>query len=125
MIDLKRRSALGDTVADYLEFLPYEIDGDGEGLWGIVPAGRSFGFSGDDLSEFVQRAVVRLLEAGGVPVRHANEGTRLWVEQKQYGTENEAVADAIVAEWLASGGGDPPWEWLWFVTRDVLEKEGR
>lgn len=129
MIDLQRRRPFGepgDTAANYIETRLYEIDGDGAGFWGIVPWGRSFGFEGDDLAEFVRLCVLRLLEAGAVPVRHgSNDGEREWAEQKQYGTTKEEIADAVVGEWLASGGVDPPWDYLWFVTRRVLESERR
>jgi hypothetical protein len=124
MIDLKRKRPLGDTVADFIETLSYAIDGDGESLWHIVPAGDSFGFTGADLSEFVRMCVSRLLEAGAVPVRHSPEGAKLrWTEQTQYGSTPDEIADAIVAEWLRSGGGDPTWEYLWFVTRRVFETD--
>lgn len=52
MIDLRRRRNLGDTAEEYLEELALFLDSDGEGLWAIVPAGKSFGFGGPDLSEF-------------------------------------------------------------------------
>lgn len=123
MIDLSKKGVLGDTVAEYFKFLPYEIDGDGEGLWQIVPAGRSFGFEGADLAEFVRLGVMRLLDAGCAPVRPASEGPKRWIEQTQFGSDQNEIADAIVAEWLAAGGGDPPWEWLWFVTRRVLDSQ--
>lgn len=127
MIDLQRsrRGDPEDTVSYYIETIPYYIDSDGEGLWHIVPGGRTFGFEGDDLTEFVRLCVLRLLEAGAVPVRHAESGALRWREQTQYGTTREEIADAIVAEWLKSGGGDPPWEYLWFVTREVLETARR
>lgn len=124
MIDLNRRSHLGYTAAEYLKDLPYEIDGDGEALWRIVPQGRGFGYEGVELAEFVRQSVMRLLEAGAVPVRFNPKGVDLrWKEQTQYGSEPDEIADAIVAEWLESGGGDPPWEYLWFVTRKVLETD--
>lgn len=126
MIDIDRRNKRGFTAAEFIEGLPLEIDSDGEGLWSIVPRGRGFGFVGGDLAEFVRLCVMRLLEAGAVPVRHRSQGEELlWEEQTQYGTTREEIADAIVAEWLASGGGDPPWGYLWFVTREVLETERR
>jgi hypothetical protein len=112
MIDLQRRWPSGeadDTVADYIETRPYDIDGDGEALWRIIPTGRGFGFEGPELAEFVRLCVMRLLEAGAVPVRHGPHDAELqWKEQTQYGTKKEEIADAIIAEWLASGGGDPP-----------------
>ena len=129
MIDLQRRWPSGEvdeTAADYIETRPHDIDGDGEGLWRIVPTGRGFGFAGDELTEFVRLCVLSLLNAGAVPVRHGPDDAELqWVEQTQYGTMRDEIADAIIAEWLASGGGDPPWEYLWFVTRRVLETDRR
>ncbi len=125
MIDLRRRRNLGDTAEEYLEELALFLDSDGEGLWAIVPAGKSFGFGGPDLSEFVKCCVLRLLSAQGIPVRHAGSGVLLWREQTHYGNTHEEIADAIVGEWLAAGGGSPEWGWLWFVTRDVLKTARR
>jgi hypothetical protein len=102
-----------------------ELDDDGKAMFAIVPAGRSFGFTGRDLSEFVRLCILRLLSAGGMPVKYAESGPLLWREQMQYGQSKEEIADAIVAEWLAAGGGDPPWGWLWFVNRDVLNSARR
>ena len=123
MIDLNKKRLLGDSVAEYLVALPFAIDNDGEGLWEIVPGGRSFDFEGADLTEFVTFSVLSLLEAGGVPVRFSDTGPMRWLEQKQFGKDKNDIADAVVAEWLAAGGGNPPWEWLWFVTRRVLDTE--
>lgn len=124
MIDISRRHPGGFTLAQYLEGLPLEIDSDGEGLWAIVPKARGFGFEGGERAEFVRLCVLRLLDAGAVPVRHSPKGEHLlWMEQTQYGSTKDEIADAIVAEWLATGGGDPPWEYLWFVTREVLETD--
>lgn len=126
MIDLNQRCPMGFTVAEYLEGLPSETDSDGEGLWAIVPTGQGFAFQDAELSEFVRLCVLRLLDSGAVPVRHGPKDADLeWEEQTQYGTAHEQIADAIIAEWLATGGGDPPWEYLWFVTRRVLETERR
>lgn len=125
MIDMDRRRALGDSVAEYIETLPYETDSDGECIWRIVPAGESFGFEGEQLTEFVRRSVFRLLESGAIPVRYAEEGDLEWREQTHYGEEKSEAADAIVAEWLDAGGGRQEWDYLWFVTRRVLETSRR
>lgn len=124
-IDLQRSRSLGDTVEEYVSTIPYEVDGDGESLWKIVPGGRSFGFEGADLQEFVRLCIMSILKAGGVPVRHALTGDLEWREQTQFGSEPDTIANAILAEWQAAGGGDPPWEWLWFVTRRVLNTSRR
>ena len=120
MIDQNRKRLLGDTVAGYIETLPYELDSDGVGFWVIVPAGRSFGFEGDDLTEFVRLCIERLLDVGGLAVRLAEHGPLRWSMQEQYGRENSEISAAIVSEWLAGGGGNPKWESLWFVTPRVL-----
>jgi hypothetical protein len=125
MINLGQRRGLGDNAAEYIKFLPYDLDIDGVGFWGIVPAGRSFMFEGAELAEFVRLCLWRMIDVGAVTVRHAESGTMRWLEQKQYGTERDQVAEAIIAEWQAAGGGDPPWEWLWFVTRRVLNTSKR
>lgn len=125
LIDFWRQSSVGDTAAEYIVTIPDEIDSDGEGLWKIVPGGRSFGFDGDELAEFVRLCVLRLLQVGAVPVRHAEKGELEWVEQTQYGTTIEEIADAVVTEWLEAGGGNPEWDYLWFVTRRVLETSRR
>lgn len=125
MIDMSRRRRLGDSVAEYLETLPYETDSDGECIWRIVPAGESFGFEGDDLTEFVRLSVLRLLESGAVPVRYADEGELEWREQTHYGKDQKEAADAIVAEWLDAGGGRQEWDYLWFVTPRVLKTSRR
>ena len=91
-----------------------------------MPQCRGFGFEGADLAEYVRLCVLRLLEAGAVLVRHSPIGEQLrWKEQTRYGAKPDEIADAIVAEWLKAGGGEPPWEYLWFVTREVLETARR
>lgn len=121
MIDKNRKRLLGDTVAGYIDTLPYELDGDGVGFWVIVPAGRSFGFEGQDLAEFVRLCIERLIDVGGIVARFADHGPRRWVEQVGYGSTKSEIAAAIVAEWQMQGGGDPDWESLWFVTPRVLK----
>ena len=123
MIDFNKKGVLDDTVAEYLVTLPYAVDSDGEGLWEVVPDGRAYGFEGADLAEFVRLSVMRFLDVGCVPVRHSDAGPMRWIEQKQFGTDKNEIADAIVAEWQAAGAIDPPWEWLWFVTRRALQTQ--
>ena len=116
---------MGDSAEEYLQTLPSETDSDGECIWRIVPAGESLGFEGNELTEFVRLSVLRLLTSGALPVRYAEEGELEWREQTHYGTDKKAAADAIVAEWLEAGGGRQEWDYLWFVTRDVLETSRR
>ncbi len=123
MINLNSKSPLGDTAAGYIDTLPYELDGDGVGFWVIVPAGRSFGFEGADLGEFVRLCVARLLDVGGIVVRHAESGPRRWIAQTGYGNTTAAISASIVEEWQSGGGRNPEWDSLWFVTPRVLQEE--
>jgi hypothetical protein len=57
MIDDAENKFSGDTVAEWLESLPYELENDAIGLWTMIPAGRyDLGLAGDDLIEFTRRA---------------------------------------------------------------------
>ena len=90
----------GETLTEVISQIPNELEVDAEGLWHIVPIGETgFGLSGKDLSDFVRRAVLALLDAGAVPVRHIPNSGYEWVHQKQYGTTREDIAGAIVKEW--------------------------
>lgn len=126
MIDITRAN-VDYTVEEYFDKLPYEIDNDGDGecLFRIIPVGQSFNFQGKELAEFVRLSIVRLLEAGAVPVLYAQEGELLWKEQTQYGETIEEIANAIVTEWLDNGGRQPEWDDLWFVSRSVAETDSR
>lgn len=124
MIDLKRSNS-DYSAADYIRSLPNETDGDGESLFRIVPAGQYLGFEGNELADFVRLCVLRLLDSGAVPVLFAPDGVLKWAEQTHYGSTNEERANAIVAEWLNKGGGQPDWGDPWFVTPRVLETSRR
>lgn len=124
-IDLEQRDSDGETVGEYIQTLPYDIDDDGVGFWQLVPAGMFFGFEGDELSTFLRMCIVRLIEAGAVAVCHSPEGAEMYyIGQPQYGSTANEIADRVVQEWLDAGGGDPPpWEGVWFVTPQILATE--
>ena len=90
----------GETLSEVIAQIPNELPHDVVGIWHIVPTGETgFGLTGEALSDFVRRAVLALLDAGAVPVRHIPDSGYEWVHQKQYGTTREEIADAIVKEW--------------------------
>lgn len=120
MIDDVRDKYCGETVAEWLETLPYELERDAIGLWGIIPVGRhTFGLVDSDLVEFTRRALLAVLQKGARPVRGANNPER-WIAADEYGDIPEQIADAVIAEWLASGAGDPDVGGLWFATPEVM-----
>lgn len=106
----------GKTILEYIQAVPGELPADAVGLWQIIPMGRQgFGLSGDDLTEFVQRCVLALLEAGARPVT-GGAGTQYdWILQSQYGKAVEEIASAVINEWLAAGAGDSDPGGLWFA----------
>lgn len=111
-----RDNVFGQTVMEYIQTVPGELPIDAVGLWQIVPAGRQrFGLSGEELTEFVRRCVVALLVRGARPVIGGG-GTRYdWILQPQYGDTDDQIVDAVVKEWLASGGTDGDPGGLWFA----------
>ena len=106
----------GQTVQEYIEKVPGELAVDAVGLWQIVPMGRDgFGFSGDDLTEFVRRCLLSLLKEGANPVVGGGGTEYDWILQPQYGEEDGQIADAVIREWLSSGAGDTDPGGLWFA----------
>ena len=98
-IDQLRHAETGDPLNDFVLLYPNELDQDAVGIWQIVPdAEHAFGLSGDDLFEYVRRAVVALLDAGAVPVKFEDGSGYEWTHQKQYGVASDEISEAVVAE---------------------------
>ena len=117
ILDLQARDQVcGQTVMEYIQTVAGELPIDAVGLWQIVPAGRQrFKLTGDDLTEFVSRCVSALLVSGARPVVGGNGTEYDWILQPQYGETREEIVDAVLKEWLASGGGDCDPGGLWFT----------
>lgn len=95
-----RHKDTGKTMSEVIARIPSELPRDAVGIWHIVPIGETaFHLSGEQLSDFVRRAIYALLDAGAVPVRYQPGSEYEWVHQKQYGTTRDEVAEAIVREW--------------------------
>jgi len=111
-----RHKLYGHTIAEHIKTLPDELSVDAVGLWQIVPAGRyGFELSDGDLTEFVRRCVLALLDHGAIPVVGGGGTEYDWILQSQYGETSELIANTIVAEWLATGAGDLDPGGLWFA----------
>jgi hypothetical protein len=49
-----------------------------------------------------------------------------WILQDQYGDTPEAMADAIIAEWLADGAPTPkPYDSLWLALPHIYSPENK
>jgi hypothetical protein len=100
MIKEPHHKDTGETISEVIAMYPNELSDDAVGVWHIVPDGETgFGLSGKALAEFLKRAILALLDAGAVPVRHFPGNDYEWVRQNQYGTASSEIADAIVREW--------------------------
>ncbi|MFT0734904.1 hypothetical protein [Ralstonia wenshanensis] len=116
----------GHTIAEHIRTVSDELVADAVGLWQIVPAGRyGFELNGTDLSEFVRRCVIALLESRAKPVVGGAGTESDWILQTQYGDSNEEIANAVVSEWLAAGAGDcdPGGLWLALPSQHVGKKQ--
>ena len=58
-----------------------------------------------------------LLERGARPVQ-SSDRSPFWVLDRSYGETPDEIADAVIAEWLAPGVGDPKVGAVWFATPD-------
>ena len=77
-----RHKLYGHTIAEHIKTLPDELSVDAVGLWQIVPAGRyGFELSDGDLTEFVRRCVLALLDHGAIPVVGGG-GTEIGPDQR-------------------------------------------
>ena len=97
-----RHRQTNETMSECIAQYPGELDIDAVGMFQIVPGGRvDFGLAGDELTDYVRRAILALLDEGAVPVRGAPGSGYFWIHQKHYGTSREDIADAVIAEWLS------------------------
>ncbi|HQT89743.1 MAG TPA: hypothetical protein PK677_14550 [Acidiphilium sp.] len=99
-----------------------ELESDAVGLWQIIPyARRDFGSEKEELNRCIRKHILTLLERGAKPVRGKREGKYgYWVEQKQYGTKNNEIVEAIISEWEGWGCGDPNHGGLWFALPNFI-----
>ncbi|KAB2823602.1 MAG: hypothetical protein F9K51_07420 [Candidatus Dadabacteria bacterium] len=107
MIVEKKHKIYGRTMSEWISLVPGELDVDAVGLWQIVPAGiDGFGLEGEELTEYVRRNLMALLEAGAIPVRGGKSTGYDWVAQHHYGKTKEEIIENIIREWL-NMGNDP------------------
>ncbi len=120
MMNPVRHKRHGITIEEDLALRPGELAIDAVGLWQIVPAGREgFGLSGSALYDYVRRHILNLLAKGAKPVRGVKQGPRFW-RVVEYGNTPEEIADAIIAEWKASGHEPDPGG-VWFALPHIYE----
>jgi hypothetical protein len=117
VIDDRRHKFGSDTVGEWIHFLPAHLDDIGVGLHAIVQTGRhGFELNVSELLEFVRRSLTALLKHGAKPrhwgsFSHPDRNIML-----HYGNDtDEEIVEGVIADWLASGGGDLEWGDFWFA----------
>jgi hypothetical protein len=121
--DEPRHQQFGTPLGEWIARRADELDIDEVGFWQLVPEGRQgFGLAAAELDDFVRRNLLALFERGAVPVRHVPSSGHVWTWQKSYGTSAEAMAEAIVSEWIEKGRPDPDLGDLWFGLKDALDR---
>ena len=103
----------------------YDAHIDAVGLWQIVPEGRDrYGLEGEALVKFIRLTLLYMFARGAKPVV-GQAGVDHWM-LKDYGDTPEAMADAIIAEWLAAGAVTPkPYDSLWFALPHIYSPDNK
>jgi hypothetical protein len=128
MIDQKRHRCYGNTVGEWVYYLPAHLDDIGIGLDAIVQAGRyGFEFESAELIEFLRRSIRVLVGEGAKPL-HLSSRTHFDRRvMLHYGKSTEEIVEGVIADWLAGGGGDLEWGDFCFAlpgTFDIEDSEG-
>ncbi len=116
----------GETVKfDQATASMYDAEVDAVGLWQIAPQGRDrYGLEDDDLVKFICLTLFYMFARGAKPVV-GRAGVGHWI-LKDYGDTPEAMADAIIAEWLAAGAVAPkPYDSLWFALPHIYSPDNK
>jgi hypothetical protein len=123
MIDKKIRKLYGDTVSEWVRFLPSDLEDLGVGLHAIVQTGRyGFELRDSELIEFIRKSLFALVERGAKPRQwgsfsHPNRDIPL-----HYGNDtNEEIVEGVIADWSASGAGDLEWGDFWFALPGTID----
>lgn len=110
-----RHRTYGTPMSEWISLVG-DLDRDATGVWQLVPDGRDgFGLQGDELIDFVRRSIHALLEAGAIPVRGGVDTEYVWIPLKQYGSTNEDICEAVIAEWLREAHDPSLLYKVWFA----------
>jgi hypothetical protein len=124
-IEKIRRQFYGDSPDRWIALVPTGLNDIGVGLSAVVQAGRrGFRLEGSALIEFIRRALYALVERGAKP-RHWGtiENPDRDIPLHYGGDSNSEIVEGVIADWLASGGGDLQWGDFWFDLPKASEKK--
>jgi len=123
MTDEPRSKFSGRTASEWIALLPTDLDDIGVGMSAIIGAGRqSFGFEGNALVDFVRRSLYALVERGATPRHWGSPSDPQRDIPLHYGSDSNAeIVEGVIADWLASGGGDLEWGDFWFALPGTID----
>ena len=99
----------GTPILAWIETSAAAIEDDHESLWRILAAAKGYGLDREETIEFARRCIGSLLDAGAVPVVFTGVDSPMFAPTDRFGTRNDEIVEAVVADWLANGGGDLDW----------------
>ena len=117
MIDERKHRIHGESVRDWIRYLPVELDDIGIGLHAIVQTGRyDFELADSELTEFIRRSIGALVQKGARP-EHLSSRSHFDRRVKlHYGSDTtEEIVEGVIADWIASGAKDLEWGDFWFA----------
>ncbi len=116
MTEEPRYRGRGQTMSEWVSFMPNELNDIGVGLYSIIGTGRrAFGLEGAALTDFIRRSLYALVERGARP-RHAGSFDEPRRDTPlHYGNDTNAeIVEGVIADWLAAGAPDLEWGDFWF-----------
>jgi hypothetical protein len=98
----------GVRMSEWIAATPSELTDIGVGIAGIIHDGRyGFGLEGAALVDFVRRSLYTLVERGAKPRHWGKPGDPYRDIPLHYGNDSRReIVEGVIADWLASGGGD-------------------
>jgi len=123
MSEDRRHKRYGTPMSEWIALTPSELSDIGVGLATIVQTGR-YGFEseGEELVDFVRRSLYALVERGAKPRHWGSPSDPQRDIPLHYGSDSNAeIVEGVIADWLASGGGDLEWGDFWFALPGTID----
>lgn len=118
-----RHRTYNTTMRDWIDHVPKELDDIGVGLAELLDDGKyGFGLDGAALVDFIRRSLHALLDKGAKPRHWGSPSHPDRNVMLHYGNDtNDEIVEGVIADWLASGGGDLEWGDFWFALPGTID----
>lgn len=99
----------GTPILEWIETMADAIEDDHVSLWGILAGAEGYYLDREETIEFARRCIGSLLDAGAVPVVITGMDSPMFAPTDRFGTQRDEIIEAVIADWLANGGGELDW----------------